>query len=377
MDRRALLGSIVNSTLNINDYTRLTYVECNGHQWIDLNYVVQESDVIEMEYIPTYTSSSDKMLFSAYSTEGSIWVSLYGTTAYVRFGTTSSVSVTNATSKYSVKLQKGKVTFDGTDTLLNNYSAMPTSTLRLFSGTSSAGNAYSHCHCQCKSIRINNDNGVVKALLPYRRKSDGKVGMLDIINDVFYTTEGNSAELIAGSELNIPNGYKIIDSVIFNNDKVYEACVIDSSYTIETMFQRTNVSNNVYLYGHVTSPHTASVTAYMGSSSAWRWGSSSATMNTADTNRHYAVHKNGSVKIDVTSRTFNESTFTTNNTLIVGGYRAAIGTANTQFVGKIYLFRIKDGDGNYILDWTPCLKMSDGVEGFWDSVTNTFIYEIL
>lgn len=351
-------------------YTRLTYVECNGTQWVDLDYVVQENDRIEMDYIPTYASSADKMLLAAYSAEGALWASLYGTTAYVRFGDKSSTSVANATSKYSVRLNKGNVTFDGLEATLG-YTAMPTNPLRLFSGYASDGESYSRGYCQCRKLAISNDNGSVMELLPYRRNSDGKVGMLDVVNNKFYTTAEGSEDLIAGSELNLPDGYELIDSVTFNNDKIYEACIIDSTYTIETMFQRTDTSNTVYLFAHVTSPHSASVTAYMGSSSAWRWGSSSATMNTANTNRHYATLKNGSVKIDVTSKTFAESTFTTANTLIVGGYRAATGVANTQFVGKIYLFRIKDA-GNYILDWSPC-RSPEGEDGFWDAVSGTFI----
>lgn len=351
-------------------YTRLTYVECNGTQWVDLDYVVQENDIIEMDYIPTYASSADKMLLAAYSAEGALWVSLYNTTAYVRFGAKSSTSVANATSRYSVRLNKGNVTFDGLEATLG-YTAMPTTPLRLFSGYALDGESYSRGYCQCKKLVVSNENGSVMELIPYRRNSDGKVGMLDVVNDKFYTTAEGSEDLIAGSELNLPDGYELIDYVSFNNDRVFEACIIDSSYTIETMFRRTDSSNTVYLYGHVTSPHTASVTAYMGSSSSWRWGSGYTSMNTANTNRHYAVHKKGNLKIDVTSKTFSESTFVTDDTLIVGGYRAATGVVGTQFVGEINLFRIKDA-GNYILDWTPC-RSPEGEDGFWDAVSGTFI----
>ena len=40
-------------------YTRLTYIECTGKQYINTGYVVKEDDIIDMYYIMTSTSCAD------------------------------------------------------------------------------------------------------------------------------------------------------------------------------------------------------------------------------------------------------------------------------------------------------------------------------
>lgn len=64
------------------------------------------------------------------------------------------------------------------------------------------------------------------------------------------------------------------------------------------------------------------------------------------------------------------------DTLIVGGYRDAAGYAGAQYAGRIFFFRVKDGDVP-IVDWMPCKRLSDGVEGFWDCVTQKFVEPML
>ena len=77
-------------------YTRLTYIECDGQQYINTGYVVQEDDVIEMMYISTSATSADKALYGCYDDNGNIWFSIYSNTGYVRFGSSASSSITNA-----------------------------------------------------------------------------------------------------------------------------------------------------------------------------------------------------------------------------------------------------------------------------------------
>ena len=166
--------------------------------------------------------------------------------------------------------------------------------------------------------------------------------------------------------------YEKIESVTFNADKIFEACIIKSNYSIEVEWQKASASGSQYMYGLITSPHRATVTAYIGAAASWRWGRKAASFSTNNTNRHSAIVTNGKITIDSTTKTFDAQSFETADTLIVGGVRAANGTVAAQYGGVIYSFRIKDGD-SYILDWEPRKRLSDGVEGFWDCVTQTFI----
>jgi hypothetical protein len=160
--------------------------------------------------------------------------------------------------------------------------------------------------------------------------------------------------------------------VTFAKNKLYDLGIVKSTYQLEVMFARNEKSATPYLYGCVTSPHTASVTAYMSSGGSWRFGSSYKGLNTNDTLIHRTIISNGKTEFDFTSGTFTKSTFTTPDTVVLGGYRAASGSLTKNYQGKVYYFKITEG-GVAILDWIPCRRKSDGVEGFWDCVTQTFV----
>ena len=145
-----------------------------------------------------------------------------------------------------------------------------------------------------------------------------------------------------------------------------------STYELEVMFARSEKSSTPYLYGCVTSPHTASVTAYLSSGGAWRFGSSYKGLSTNNTFINRVIISNGKTDFNFTAGTFTKSTFTTPDTVVLGGYRAASGALTKNYQGKVFYIRISE-NGEYLLDWYPCKRLSDGVEGFWDCVTQTFI----
>ena len=167
----------------------------------------------------------------------------------------------------------------------------------------------------------------------------------------------------------------MIDFVTFNKNKVYSLGLVSNTHTLEVMFARSESSSTPYLYGCVTSPHTASVTAYLSSGGAWRFGSSYKGLTTNDTRIHRTIISNGKTEFDFTSGTFTKSTFTTPDTVVLGGYRAASGTITKNYQGKVYYFRITE-DSTIILDWYPCKRLSDGVEGFWDCINQSFVEPI-
>ena len=357
---------------SVETYTRLTFIEATGQQYFDLGYIVKEDDIIEMDYISTSTASKDKMLFGAVGT-GSVWFSVYASVAYARFGHSSSTTIQNVQKRYCIKLQKGKATLGDTATTLT-YTDMPDNTLFIFTNHLSSGNASSaYAYCKTTYFKITGSDGNVKYnLRPVKRDSDGKIGMLDLVSGTFFINEGEGDDFIGGAEIKVADGYELMDYVTFNADKTFGAGIFDSSYTLEAKFERTNTSSAKYLYGVITSPHTATVTAYLASSGSWRWGDKSFTINANDTETHVISLANGTLKYDTDNKTFTKVDFTTPDILRVGGYTSAAGAGYKSFIGKIYYFRIYDGDAP-ILNWFPCKRISDGVEGFWDCVTQTFV----
>ena len=359
----------------VETYTRLSYIECNGQQYINTEYVVQEDDVIEMDYISTSSTSDEKALFGAYDGNGSIWYLLYSNTAYIRYGSSSSVSVSNARQKYYLKVQKGSVNIDDNSTELS-FEQMPSSPLYLFARNGNNNAVEMYGYCKSLGFRIVKTSGeMVMNLKPCKRDSDGAIGMIDLVTGRFYENNGNGEDFIGGSELMIGDGYELIDYVTFSKDRLYDLGIIESSYELEVMFKRSESKSTPYLYGCITSPHTASVTAYLSSGGSWIFGTSYKGISMNNVLTHIVKIKNGSVTYDFTTSSFTKATFVTPNTVVLGGSRAASGATTISYQGKVYYFRITEGD-TPIIDWYPCKRLSDGVEGFWDCVTQSFVEPI-
>ena len=234
-------------------YTKLTYIECNGSQYIDLGYIVKEDDVIEADFILTKIANADTFLFGTADPNAGLWFEFYSKTAYIRFGASESKSISSSAGKYSVKLQKGKVILGTTETSLD-YEQMPNNTINLFAGRRSTSEAYSRGNYRCTKFRISDSNGMVMDLIPVKRDSDGVIGMLDLVSGTFYS----SAEepFLGGGEMHITDDYEIINYVSFDADKMFDACIIEKSYTIESLWARNTTGSSQYMYGIVTSPHT-------------------------------------------------------------------------------------------------------------------------
>ena len=363
------VGEPIEPPTPVETYTRLTYIECNGQQYIDLGYVVKEDDVIEANFILTKVASADHFLFGTADTKNGLWFEIYSNTAYTRFGQTSSASVSSSAYKYSMVLSKGSVKI-GTGTTSLGYNAMPTTPINLFAGRSSAGDAYSYGYYRCTKFRITDTNGLVMDLVPAKRDSDGVVGMLDLVSGTFYASA--KQPFIAGKEMRVTEGYELLEYTTFDGTQLYDLGIVKNTYELEVLFQRSETKATPYLYGIVTSPHTASVTAYMSSGGSWRWGNAYKGISTNNLNEWRVRMKNGNALFNGTSSNFTNNTFTTPDTVVLGGYRTASGSLVKGYKGKVFYIRISE-NGEYLKDWYPCRRLSDGVEGFWDSVSQTFI----
>lgn len=357
----------------LETYTRLTYIECDGQQYINTGYVVQEDDVIEMMYISTSTTSTDKALYGCYDDNGNIWFSIYSNTGYVRFGSSASASITNARMTFKLTMKKSSVVLDSGNSATPNFVGLPQVPLYLFARNNKSTGVGMYGYCRCLGFSIKKSSGEeMMNLKPCKRDSDGAIGMIDLVSGQFFGNEGTGEDFIAGGEVKVTDDYEVIDYVTFAKNKLYDLGIVNSNQTIEVMFARSEKSTTPYLYGCVTSPHTASVSAYLSSGGAWRFGSSYKGLSTNNTFINRVIVANGTTNYNFTAGTFTKSTFTTPDTVVLGGYRAASGALTKNYQGKVYYIRITQG-GNPIIDYYPCKRLSDGVEGFWDSVSQTFI----
>lgn len=346
-------------------YTRLTHIECDGKQYIDLGYVVKEDDVIEANYVLKQIAADDTFLFGTSDGKTGLWFEYYNNTAYYRFGHTSSNSLNNSSNEYKVVLKKGNALIGSTSVSLS-YNSMPTTSLVLFAGRTSNNTPYSYGHYRCSLFRITDSDGVVMELLPYRRDSDGAVGLLDSISGKFYTSAREP--LIAGGVMT--DGYELVEYVTFDGTVVFDTGVYGNNETyIDVLFKRTNTSAAHYLFGCSSGNR---LTGYLTSSGYWRYGSGYPTFNTNNTSLTKAIVTPTKTTVGSYTRTFSTSAFTTAFTMPLGGHKPASGVATPSYKGYVYYFVMRHGD-EIVVDWLPCKRLSDGIEGFWDCVTQSFI----
>lgn len=352
----------------VSSYTPLTYIECNGQQYIDLGYVVKEDDVIKCYYDCNVLTKEDKFLFCTYDSKA-VWLSIYNYTAYTRFGSGTTTTTNYASRNHYVEVRKESVTFDVTETTMP-YEEMPATPLLVFARRSTSGVADAHFVGRCTMFKISNANGDVIELRPVKRDRDGKIGMLDVISGNFFASEGD-ADFIGGNEVRITEDYEIIDRVYFNKNKAFDTGYYGNNTTsIDVMFQRTSTSAAAYLFGLTQGNR---LTGYLSSGAAyWRYGNAYPAFATATLKIYKGVVTPGKTTVDDTSKTFTVNEFTTSDPIPVGGYKSGSNPITKHYIGYIYYFRMWHGD-TLLVDWYPCKRLSDGVEGFWDCVTQTFV----
>ena len=188
-------------------YKRLSYIESSGEQIIDTNYVLQETDSVEVDYNITQRSrTGDKFILGcqpiADNPNIGMWVETYGQTNtwYVRFGSPSSVNVVSTSSQLSgtLKVSKGSFIVNGVEILQPAYNAMSPNQLAIFNRRSSNGSVpTAGCSAQISSVRILNGNNIIRKYIPCE-SPDNILGLYEVTQGEFLTNNGDG-DFTAGS----------------------------------------------------------------------------------------------------------------------------------------------------------------------------------
>lgn len=198
--------------------------------------------------------------------------------------------------------------------------------------------------------------------------------------------EGNVARITDGSGVviweipatgDLPVGYTQIDYIEFTGEQIIDTGIVPTqNTTIEITFVKKS-SASIYLYGVRNSANTASVTAYLASSGAWRFGNTYRNFTLAADMEHTAVANSSGIKMDGNTYNYGSAvkTFTANASLIIGSSRSTSGGMGTpQFVGTISAFKMLDGD-TVVAEYIPC-KNPNGVVGMWDKTSGSFKHSL-
>lgn len=167
--------------------------------------------------------------------------------------------------------------------------------------------------------------------------------------------------------------YTPIDYIQFTGSQRIDTGIICNRDTkIEVKFARESASDK-YLLGVRDSANAKSITAYLTSSGAWRFGNTYASFSPQVNTIYEAVLSKSGLTVNSSKYSFGTTvnSFETIATLTLGSARSTSGALTSpQFVGKMYYFRMYNGD-NLVLDYAPVVR-NDGVYGFFDNVSGEF-----
>ena len=171
----------------------------------------------------------------------------------------------------------------------------------------------------------------------------------------------------------LPAGYEQCEYIQFSAKQQVDTGIVPTQATkIEIEFTR-ETSSAQYMYGVRNSNNTASVTAYLSNSGAWRFGNTYRNHTLAVDVKHTAIVDATGINMDGDKNSYvgTVKSFTANSTLTLGATRGTSGGLGTpQFTGKIYSFKMWDAD-KLLAEYIPC-RNPDGVYGFWDNVERVF-----
>ena len=178
-------------------YTRLEYIQSSGTQYINTNYVLQETDRVEVDYeLTNLSATGDKFIIGqkASDSTGNMWVETYGNTNkwYVRWGSSSSVNTTFNSSQTSGTfiIKKNSFIVNGTEILQPNYTSMNLNPLVIF-GRIGTNDVFKGSYVRISEVRIkDSDEHIQRKYIPTKRNSDNVFGMWDTVSKTFLTNAG-------------------------------------------------------------------------------------------------------------------------------------------------------------------------------------------
>ena len=214
----------VNPDEPMETYTRLMFLESNGEQYINLDYIIQEDDIIEMTFIKPERTNASEYMFGSSDNSGALWSYILSNSTYNRFGSNANVALSSTRWKNRIKIQRGAVGIEDTTGSLS-LDGMPQVPMYLFARNNN-GKADGFCIIKTTGCTITKTSGeIVMKLRPCKRDADGAIGMIDIVSGKFFENLGEGTDFAYSGEAKVADGYELIDYIAFDNDKVIDTGV--------------------------------------------------------------------------------------------------------------------------------------------------------
>ena len=290
-------------------YTELEYLESDGRQYIDTGFIPNKQSRMIIDF---YVNRSEKP-----------WIAYVGnTTAFGVIQSTNTASTSflvyngsnsdssgfwrvgsiygDGVGRYTVDINKNNVTIRASNgsTVSNTFSSganyQLTTSLYLFGGDRDGSLMQSEgARVRIYSVKLYDDDVLVRDFVPVRRNSDGVLGMYDKVSGTLFTNSGNDdfdygadIGIIAGECKNVGAGYWASESIInygssgernicdvgtYSNIENAETCTACEGATYNDIQGATSCNACPYGYNYNVSSGKTSITQCQIHCSAGTW----------------------------------------------------------------------------------------------------------
>ena len=168
-----------------NKYKRLEYIESSGTQYLDTEYVFKNKPKVTGDIMITSGGDRD-IMGTPIAKAGCFIIDFSGGTLYYRYSSSSFTRIgagTQINNWHNIEFSD-KVIVDGVEkgTIASYDFSSNTQSFLI-------GRGRNFGYARFKEIKMYDGDELVRDLVPCYRKIDNKIGMLDVINKIFYSSK--------------------------------------------------------------------------------------------------------------------------------------------------------------------------------------------
>lgn len=355
------------------EYQQIQYIQSTGAQYINTGWTGVNKNVGISTFIEDMSVGDNnwkKTFGTGYSNIHYSWFTRYSTNGEQDYGSTRKNLPVAADHKYKIFTQANKVWCNG---VLYEWAEKGASDdfadsrpLSIFTFGADEG-GYARGIYKLYYFRVYDGNVCVRDMIPCYRKSDGKPGLYDIINGVFYTNALNGDDFLLGPiTKRIPDDYYPVewiqnDSSAYINTGVKTTA--NTRFITEIDFTQT-ATGWLELFGQYTVPRLAIWTEGNG---FWIYHNNANNKFSDSRLGHYLIDVRPTVMyINNISQAITQGTATVDFNLF-----DIAGQGYGHVIMKMYHCRFYDGTMP-VRDYVPVVRKSDSKAGLFDLVTDTF-----
>lgn len=178
----------------IDGYTKLSYIESNGTQYIDTAFIPNQNTRIICDVQITDTSVRHLFGARASANSGAFFVPcLSATTIRADYGGQKNThTVGSVLNRMTIDFNKTTCTIGGISTTFSTETFSANASIALFASNTNGEIVADTYKAKMKlfSCKIYDNGDLVRDFIPCMRDSDSKYGLFDLKNGVFYTNNG-------------------------------------------------------------------------------------------------------------------------------------------------------------------------------------------